>query len=283
MLTCLRVSSQGAGSEAEDGDAAAEGESYQLEMMRCLRETNADNNMVGWYLSAVSGSYQAAEIVETFASYSETLERCVCLVYDSAAAVAGEPSLKAVRLGDAFLRTFKKGPLTAAAVRAAGLGWRDVFAEVPVVVRANALAKALALELRGAAPARATAALDPALLDLAAAPALERDLDLLSDCLDDVLSEQAKLGQHAAAARRTAAAAAQFRLHRRQENAQRRAAGEEPLPEDPPEGQFKAPQEPSQLDVMLLGNQIHAYSTHLDDAASLAIERLAVAQGLQNA
>jgi translation initiation factor 3 subunit H len=25
-----------------------EGESYQLEMMRCLREVNVDNNTVGW-------------------------------------------------------------------------------------------------------------------------------------------------------------------------------------------------------------------------------------------
>jgi translation initiation factor 3 subunit H len=33
----------------EDQDAAVgEGESYQLEMMRCLREVNADNNTVGW-------------------------------------------------------------------------------------------------------------------------------------------------------------------------------------------------------------------------------------------
>jgi hypothetical protein len=39
---CLR---QGIG---EDEGDATEGEGYQLEMMRCLREINADNNMVGW-------------------------------------------------------------------------------------------------------------------------------------------------------------------------------------------------------------------------------------------
>ena len=32
----------------DDDAEASEGESYQLEMMRCLREVNADNNMVGW-------------------------------------------------------------------------------------------------------------------------------------------------------------------------------------------------------------------------------------------
>lgn len=42
----------------EEEDAAAEGEGYQLEMMRCLREINVDNNMVGWYQSTYSGSFQ---------------------------------------------------------------------------------------------------------------------------------------------------------------------------------------------------------------------------------
>ena len=32
----------------EEQEAVGEGESYQLEMMRCMREVNADNNTVGW-------------------------------------------------------------------------------------------------------------------------------------------------------------------------------------------------------------------------------------------
>jgi translation initiation factor 3 subunit H len=32
----------------EDGDEQASS-NYQLEMMRCLREVNVDNNTVGWY------------------------------------------------------------------------------------------------------------------------------------------------------------------------------------------------------------------------------------------
>ena len=33
----------------EDEGNEADGASYQLEMMRCLREINVDNNTVGWY------------------------------------------------------------------------------------------------------------------------------------------------------------------------------------------------------------------------------------------
>lgn len=32
----------------EDEEIEADGANYQLEMMRCLREVNVDNNTVGW-------------------------------------------------------------------------------------------------------------------------------------------------------------------------------------------------------------------------------------------
>jgi hypothetical protein len=39
---------QSCGVEEED-EVEADGANYQLEMMRCLREVNVDNNTVGWY------------------------------------------------------------------------------------------------------------------------------------------------------------------------------------------------------------------------------------------
>lgn len=38
---------QSRGGEEED-EVEADGANYQLEMMRCLREVNVDNNTVGW-------------------------------------------------------------------------------------------------------------------------------------------------------------------------------------------------------------------------------------------
>jgi translation initiation factor 3 subunit H len=86
-----------------------EGESYQLEMMRCLREVNVDNNTVGWYQSTISGSFQVVEIIETFVSYMESLERCVCIVYDTTAAEGGALGLKAIRLSEAFVEAYREG------------------------------------------------------------------------------------------------------------------------------------------------------------------------------
>lgn len=153
-----------------------EGESYQLEMMRCLREVNADNNTVGWwvgrraarcsclgltpgqdmgrrrvpawldgssqacrtlgspplhrgprpcrppgprrYQSTISGSFQVVEIIETFVSYMESLERCVCIVYDATAAAGGALGVKAVRLSQAFVEAYREGGWALAGGRA---------------------------------------------------------------------------------------------------------------------------------------------------------------------
>lgn len=36
-------------SRQDDEEGDPDGATYQLEMMRCLREVNVDNNTVGWY------------------------------------------------------------------------------------------------------------------------------------------------------------------------------------------------------------------------------------------
>ncbi|MCL7028744.1 hypothetical protein MKW94_029264 [Papaver nudicaule] len=55
----------------EDEEIEADGANYQLEMMRCLREVNVDNNTVGWYQSTLLGSFQ------TF----DNLSLCLLIVF----------------------------------------------------------------------------------------------------------------------------------------------------------------------------------------------------------
>jgi hypothetical protein len=59
---------QSCGVEEED-EVEADGANYQLEMMRCLREVNVDNNTVGCYQSTYMGSFQTVELIETFLNY----------------------------------------------------------------------------------------------------------------------------------------------------------------------------------------------------------------------
>lgn len=249
-------------------------------MMRCLREVNVDNNMVGWYQSTVSGSYQVVEIIDTFVNYLENLERCICIVYDTLAASGGSLGLKAIRLSDSFVKAFREGSLTIEKARAGNLSWRETFQEIPISVHNDALATALAATIT---PAAHVSSRDIARLTLAGAPVLERNLEFLNDCLDDVVVEQNKLGGYHTAVRRQQQAIAGWRAQRRQENSARRTAGEEPLPEDPPEGLFKMPAEPGALEGMLLLTQMSSYCEAIDRASTQAIQRLVIAESLQKA
>lgn len=62
-------------------------------------------------------------------------------------------------------------------------------------------------------------------LNLGVAPLLEKNLEYLNDCLDDLMVEQGKLSMYQAQQRRQLQAIAQFKMQRRQENMARRAAG----------------------------------------------------------
>ena len=67
-----------------------------------LREVNVDNNTVGWYQSTTMGSYFTEELIETFIDYAESIERCVCIIYDPTVNDSdGQFGLKAIRLTDA--------------------------------------------------------------------------------------------------------------------------------------------------------------------------------------
>lgn len=65
-----------------------------------------------------------------------------------------------------------------------------------------------------------------------------------------------------------------------QENAARRAAGEEPLPEEDPQ-QFRPIVEPPALDTYLISNQIANYCDQISSASQQAMAKLYIMQGLQ--
>ena len=79
-------------------------------------------------------------------------------------------------------------------------------------------ARCLATRPDGAALARR--------LNLSVAPVLEKNLDFLNECLDDLMGEQNKLSAYQNQLRRQQQSVMQWKLARRQENQARRAAGE---------------------------------------------------------
>ena len=278
ITECFAIPSDASQYANEDSE-----ESYELEMLRCLREINADNNMVGWYQSSVSGSYQVLEIIDQFINSLESLERCVCLIYDVTSSMTGTLGVKAIRLSDSFVEAYKEGVLTIERIKSKGITWQDVFVEIPVRIHNSALAVAMAHEIMGGSDCTFMNQLDVDRLNVDAAPLLHDSMTSLNECIDDMNAEQHKLTQYHMDLRKLHQKVMQWRLARRQENQQRRINGEEPLPEDPPENEFRPVQEPSQLDSLLLMNQLEAFSKQMSAVGAYNLEKLTLGAKLSAA
>lgn len=261
----------------DDGEDEA-GASYQLDMMRCLREVNVDNNSVGWYQSAAMGAFQNQELVETFIGFHDTIKKCVCIVFDPAASTRGNLVLKAIRLKDSFIELAKTQKLTPKDLREANIAWKDVFVELPIKVHNSSLVQAVVADL---APSNSATQADYERLNLTLAPYLEKNITTLIECVDDLVQEQNKVTMYHKNVARQAQQMAAWLQKRKQENIARRAAGEEALPEEDPT-LWKPVPEPSQLDSFLVSNQLASHCDQLNVAATQAIQRMYIMQGIQD-
>ncbi|CAA2957491.1 eukaryotic translation initiation factor 3 subunit H [Olea europaea subsp. europaea] len=246
----------------EDEEIEAEGANYQLEMMRCLREVNVDNNTVGWYQSTLFGSFQTVELIETFMNYQENIRRCVCIVYDPSRSNQGVLALKALKLADSFMDLYKNNNFTGEKLREKNLSWVDIFEEIPIKVSNSALISAFMTELETDTPVK-QCGYDR--LQLSTNPFLERNMEFLIECMDDLSMEQQKFQFYYRNLSRQQAQQQAWLQKRRTENMSRKAAGEEPLPEeDPSNPVFKPIPEPSRLDSFLITNQISNYCNQIN-------------------
>ena len=88
-------------------------------------------------------------------------------------------------------QVYKEGSLTGEKMREAAISWKDVFDEIPINVHSSPLATSLLYSIEPDAVADSR---DFARLDLSVGPLLEKNLEFLNDCLDDVVAEQQKVG-----------------------------------------------------------------------------------------
>ncbi len=87
--------------------------SYQIEMIKKLREVNVDANNTGWYTSANLGNFINVNMIENQYFYQKELnERTVAIVHDVSRSSQGSLSLRAFRLPASFMTAYKEGKFT---------------------------------------------------------------------------------------------------------------------------------------------------------------------------
>ena len=117
-------------------------------------------------------------------------------------------------------------------------------------------------------------------LRMSANPFLERSLEFLSECMDDLASEQQKVAFYQRNVSRQQLQQAQWLQKRKQENAQRKASGLEALPEED-ETAAKGVTEPSRLEGFLIANQVNQYVDQIQEFGQAALQKLYLVSGTQ--
>jgi translation initiation factor 3 subunit H len=253
---------------------------YQMEMMRCLREVNVDNNTVGWYQSTYFSSFIDESCVETQFNYQSNIKSSVVLIYDPSRARTSGIALRAFRLTDTFMMLYADGKVSYDALASANQNASaDVFQELPITVRNSHLNSALLLELQDECSINTNAS-DCSRLELNTNPFLEKQLQLLIDCIEDLQQESNKLHAYERAVQRQKSAHATFLAKKRAEIA-RRSQGEEPTEEElSAHPAFKPIQKPSRLDSLLVTNQMAAYLQQVNQFSGQSFVKLFLMQSL---
>jgi translation initiation factor 3 subunit H len=204
--------------EKDVDTSGLDGDDFQMEMMRMLREVNVDNNCVGWYQSMYLGIYSTSALLENQLAYQTDLSpNAVVILYDPMQTTHGSLVLKCYRLTEACLQLKSAGSN-------AFIDPRNIFEQVPVTLTNPGLVQALLTDVADGLHATSTTP-SPMMttttattttnrnnsnhdtdlvsaggaddctfdrLDLSTDPYLEKHLEFLSSWVEDLATEQQK-------------------------------------------------------------------------------------------
>lgn len=259
-----------------DDDSDAKGAEYQMEMMRCLREVNVDNNIAGWYSSSYMESYLNKFTIGTQYKYQERIKKSVLITYDPLRTSQGMLALRALRLTQPFMDIYKANSFTKESLKA--LTFEDVFEEIPIKIHNSLLTNAFLYDVSE----KGNMEVDHEKLDLSTNPYLERNLEFIIDSMDELGAEQSKFRFFQNNLAKQQAQQAAWLSKRRAENLGRKKNGDETLPEtDPNNPIFKPLAEPNRLDALLLSNQINNYCKQINDFSGNSFGKLYVFSELE--
>lgn len=231
-----------------------EADEYQLEMMKSFRNVNVDNNTVGWYQSALLGSWLNASIIETQYGYQKEIPNSVVVVYDPFRTSQGRLALKAYRLTSGFMRMYAAGDLSSQGFAKNNVDHSSIFEEIPIKVHNSHLVHGFLYELRE----KGSMNCDSERLQSSSGAFLEKTLGVLSSTIDEYASDQSKFLY-------------QQRLIARNKRAADEAGDAEPS---------KPVVQPSRLEAFLLSNQLSNYCDQVQSASKIAFNKLYVAEAL---
>lgn len=238
-------------------------EDYQVAMMRNLRDVNIDSNAIGWYQSAFLGNFLESKLVDTMFLYQESLKKSVVIIFDPLQDTIGKAAFKAFRLKGGFLAKHAIARQTHDPALLRNMPSEEMFQEIPIAIHNSLLAESFILDW--SANDMTSKYMQYEHLDLENENFLEKNVHFLLECLDDLSQEQQKLQFYERQAARMKA---------------RKSRGEQVSGDA---DQFQRMQMPSQLETLLISNQIQTYCKSINTYASDSFGKLFLVGGFEKA
>jgi len=174
-----------------------DGEQYQIDMLKQLREVNVDSNTVGWYQTTHLGQFYSDTVIDTQYQYQVTIPRTILLVYDPLQSAIGKPAFKAFRLTPEFVEKHTEARENPAALNE--FNSADMFMEIPITINSPAIVEAFLVDWCISDPISTTTQLDA--LDVENQAFVEKNIQLLISSLEELAKEQQNLQAHERQAR----------------------------------------------------------------------------------
>ena len=252
--------------EDEDMDDA----DYQNAMIRHLRNANVDHLVVGAYQGNACGSSIAkrdtVEVLQKQALDQGLGSESIILVYDPIRAQKGFLSLKAVRLTAAAEKALREAESGPDPLRNCRVSFDKFFEEVPVKIRNSSLITGLMCEV----DEELRVDEGKQLLDMGSVGVLEKNLQSLMKCVEDV----SKWANHQ---RQTTVKQQQIT----KENQARHARGEPPLTDEEMNRILKQYNPIHRMEALLNSSQTLNYSQQVSSFASQNIAKLFMSKAMQ--
>jgi len=233
------------GGWGEEFQSSDDGEQYQLETLKRLREVNVDSNTVGWYQTTHLGQFISTTVIETQHLYQTEIPRSVLVVYDSLQAAIGKPSFKALQLTTEFMAMYDKVS-AAAKADVIDIPVSEMFTEIPITVVSSPIAECFMLDWAITDPVYTMSQVDT--LDVENQAFFEKNVQLLTGSLAELAEEQQKLVNY-------------------ERNMGRKG-------DDKGKGKGRYGSQPRPLDTMVLSKQIQNYCKAINSYAGDAFSKV---------
>lgn len=270
-------------------DAASDA---HVAMLKALQRLALHANVAGFYQSFPLGDFFNYAFIDNLYNYQKAFPWAVAIVYDPTKTAMGNLGLRALRLTDRFMSIYASDKkFNWSTVEALNFAPSHIFQYIPVHIKTSHLLSSFLAQLEADlvypvadsfsaalldTPAstfsntqlQPTYSLDPNLdtLDLPDESFLEKQLEYISDCIEDYETELRRYNGW------------QKLLQRETQRLKYRGADIE----NHPQIQKILSNEPSKLESLLIMNQIQSYAEEVERFAGPALTKMYLVKGVQH-